>query len=331
VSKEILSLKDLYKDYFKIGAAVNPSNLAEDADILATHFNSLTAENHMKPEEVQPEKGNFTFETADSFVQFAKENNQEMRGHTLVWHNQTPKWMFEDEKGKPLTREVALSQLKEHITAVLTHFKDPFYSWDVVNEAIADSGEDQLRDSPWLQVIGEDYLDKAFEYAREVDSSVSLYYNDYNESQPEKREKIYSLVKGLKERGAPIDGVGMQAHWGLEDPTLDEIRQAIERYASLGLKVQITEMDVSVFAFGDKRTDLLEPTSEMMEKQAERYGQFFKIFREYHKEIEAVTLWGVSDRYTWLSDFPVAGRKNWPLLFDANNQPKEAFYRITDF
>lgn len=331
MSKEIIQLKDAYKDFFKIGAAVNPSNLSEDKELLITHFNSLTAENHMKPEEVHPQKDTFTFQTADEIVSFAKENGHEMRGHTLVWHNQTPKWMVEDKQGQPLSRVAALDNMKEHIQAVMTYFKGSLYSWDVVNEAISDSGSDLLRESPWRSAVGDDYIDKAFEFAKEVDSSVSLYYNDYNESHPDKREKIYSLAKGLKEREVPIDGIGLQAHWGLEDPTLDDIRSAIERYASLDLKLQITEMDVSVFAFEDKRTDLKEPSSDMMKKQAERYAQFFEVFREYHEVIEAVTLWGVSDRYTWLSDFPVKGRINWPLLFDKNNEPKESFFKITEF
>lgn len=331
MTKEWITLKDVYKDYFKIGAAVNPDSLKYDGELIAKHFNSLTAENHMKPLEVQPEEGKFTFEKADSFVEFARKNKQEMRGHTLVWHNQTPRWMFENKNGSLASRDLVLKRLKEHTQTVMTHFNDPFYSWDVVNEAVSDSGNDLLRESPWRDAIGDDYIDRAFEYAKDADPNATLYYNDYNESNPEKREKIYSLVKGLIDRGVPIDGVGLQAHWGLEDPSLDDIRSAIERYADLGMKLQITEMDVSVFAFEDKRKDLNDPTNAMMKEQAERYAQFFEIFREYKEVIEAVTLWGVSDRYTWLSDFPVRNRKNWPLLFDEQNKPKESFYRITEF
>ncbi|GEK88839.1 endo-1,4-beta-xylanase [Alkalibacterium putridalgicola] len=326
-----ITLKEAYKNYFKIGVAVNPNTLEKDGDLIKKHFNSLTPENHMKPEELQPKEGEFTFEKADKIVAFAKENDMELRGHTLVWHNQTPEWMFKDGD-KEASREVALKHMKEHIEAVLEHYsKEPFYAWDVINEVIADEGDELLRESPWRSIIGDDYVEKAFEFAHAADPNMPLYYNDYNESHPEKREKIYKLVKGLKDKGIPIHGVGLQAHWGLEDPSLDNIREAIEKYASLGLKLHITEMDVSVFNFEDRRTDLSKPTEEMMKKQAERYDAFFKLFREYSEHIESVTLWAASDRYNWLNDFPVRGRKNWPMLFDTENQPKESFLRVTSF
>ena len=330
MTDKLLTLKDAYKDYFKIGVAVNPGTLERDDELIRTHFNSLTAENHMKPEELQPEEGVFTFDKADKIVEYAKQNNMMMRGHTLLWHNQTPEWFFKDGD-KEASRELALERLKTHMEVVLGRYSDQFYAWDVCNEVIEDHGEELLRESPWKSIIGDDYVQKAFELAREVNPNMTLYYNDYNESHPEKRDKIYTMVKGLLDKGTPIDAVGLQAHWGLEDPTLDNIRLAIEKYASLGLKLSVTEMDVSVFNFDDKRTDLTEPTQEMMEKQAERYDQFFSLFREYKEHIESVTLWAASDRYNWLNDFPVRGRKNWPMLFDTNNQPKESFHRVTSF
>lgn len=330
MTKQVLTLKDAYKDYFKVGVAVSPATIERDGDLIREQFNSLTAENVMKPEEVQPEQGTFTFEQADGIVDFAKENNMTMRGHTLAWHNQTPDWMFKDGD-KPASRDVALKHMKEHMHAVMSHFKSPFYAWDVINEVVADEGEDILRESPWRTIIGDDYVQKAFEFARQANPDVALYYNDYNESHPEKRDKIYTMLKDLLDKGTPIDGMGLQAHWGLEDPTLDNIRAAIEKYASLGLTLQVTEMDVSAFNFGDKRTDLTEPTEEMMEKQAKRYEAFFSLFREYSDHIDSVTLWAASDRYNWLDDFPVRGRKNWPMLFDVNNQPKESFKRVVSF
>lgn len=330
MSDKQITLKEAYKDYFKVGVAVNPGTLKADGELIRKHFNSLTAENHMKPEELQAEEGTFTFDTADQIVEFAKENNMEMRGHTLVWHNQTPEWMFKDGD-KEASREVALDHMQKHIEAVMSHYKEPFYAWDVINEVIEDNGNELLRESPWRSIIGDDYVQKAFEFSHAANPDMPLYYNDYNESHPEKRDKIYTLVKDLLDKGTPIHGVGLQAHWGLEDPSLDNIRAAIEKYASLGLKLHITEMDVSVFNFDDKRTDLKEPTAEMMEKQAERYDAFFKLFREYSEHIESVTLWAASDRYNWLDHFPVRGRKNWPMLFDVNNEPKESFHRITSF
>ncbi|GAA0358812.1 endo-1,4-beta-xylanase [Alkalibacterium iburiense] len=330
MTNKLITLKEAYKDYFKIGVAVNPDTLKNDGELIRTQFNSLTAENLMKPEELQPEEGRFTFEGADQIVQFAKENGMAMRGHTLLWHNQTPDWFFKDGD-KTASRELALERMKTHIDTVLERYTDGFYAWDVVNEVIEDKGTDILRQSQWLEVVGEDFIEKAFQFAREASPEMGLFINDYNESHPEKRDKYYTLIKQLVDKGTPIDGVGLQAHWGLEDPSLDNIRAAIEKYASLGLTLQVTEMDVSVFNYDDRRTDLTEPTSEMLEKQAERYDAFFKLFREYSEHIDSVTLWAASDRYNWLNDFPVRGRKNWPMLFDENNQPKESFNRITAF
>lgn len=330
MKNKIVTLKDVYKDYFKMGVAVSLDTLKKDGELIRTQYNSLTAENVMKPEELQPNEGEFTFETADKIVDFAKDNAMEMRGHVLVWHNQTPEWMFKEGNGQA-SRELALERLKKHIDVVINRYDDSFYAWDVCNEVIADEGQNLLRESPWREVVGDDFIDKAFEYAREANPDMPLFYNDYNESHPEKREKIYTLVKGLVDRDIPIDGVGLQAHWGLEDPSLDNIRAAIETYASLGLKLHVTEMDVSIYNYEDRRTDLTQPTSEMLEKQAERYDTFFSLFREYKEHIDSVTLWAASDRYNWLDDFPVRGRKNWPMLFDEQNKPKESFHRVTSF
>lgn len=326
-----MTLHEVYKDYFRIGAAVNTKTILEDKDLISTHFNSITVENEMKFELLHPRENEYRFEAADSIVDFAKQHNIEMRGHTLVWHNQTPRWAFENKSGSLVTREVLLNRLQEHIKTVMEHFKDPFYSWDVVNEAVEDHGNFLLRKSPWLEIIGEDFIDKAFYFAKEANPDSNLYYNDYNESHPEKREKIYKLVEGLVARGVPIDGIGLQGHWNLNDPSIEDIRKAIERYASLGLKLEITEMDISVFDFEDTRTDLVQPTNQMLEMQAEKYESVFKLFREYSEHIESVTFWGVSDRYTWLSDFPVKDRKNWPLVFDKDGKPKKSFERITNF
>lgn len=330
MTHKLITLKDVYKDYFKIGVAVNPTTLRQDGELIRTQFNSITAENHMKPEELQPEEGIFTFEKADMIADFAKENDLALRGHTLLWHNQTPDWFFKDGD-HVASRELALERMKTHITAVLGRYTDGFYAWDVVNEVIEDKGTTILRESNWTKVVGDDFIQKAFEYAREASPNMRLFINDYNESHPEKREKYYSLIKDLIAKGTPINGVGLQAHWGVEGPAIDNIREAIEKYATLGLTLQITEMDVSMFNFDDRRTDLMQPTEQMLALQAERYEQFFDVFREYSKHIDSVTLWAASDRYNWLNDFPVRGRKNWPMLFDENNQPKESFNRIVHF
>jgi endo-1,4-beta-xylanase len=328
---EVPSLSKVYQESFNIGAAVNLRTIESQQDLLAKHFNSITAENDMKFIEIQPEQGQFTFEKADKLAAFAKEKGMKMRGHTLVWHNQTPDWVFEDANGEQVDRETLLQRMKEHINAVMKRYKGTIFCWDVVNEAVTDEGPDLYRSTKWLEIIGEDYIDKAFEYAHEADPEALLFYNDYNESNPQKREKIYKLVKSLVDKGVPIHGVGLQAHWNLVNPSLEDIRTAIERYASLGLKLHLTELDVSVFNHEDKRTDLTEPTPEILELQAERYHQVFQLLREYRDSITSITFWGAADDYTWLSDFPVKGRKNWPFLFDENHQPKDSFWKVVQF
>lgn len=322
-------LHEAFKEYFDIGAAVNPRTIASAGDLIAKHYNSLTAENEMKFASVHPAEEVYTFDAADVLVAFARKHGKKVRGHTLVWHNQTPSWVFADANGKPVDKTTLLARMKAHIDTVVQRYKDDIYCWDVVNEAVSDEdGADALRRSPWLDIAGEDFLSRAFEFAHEADPNALLFYNDYNECAPGKRERIYSLVRKLKEQGVPIHGVGLQAHWSLASPTEDAIRAAIERYAELGLQLQITEMDVSVFEWDDRRTDLRAPTAEMIERQTERYERLFRLLREYRDVISAVTFWGAADDYTWLDHFPVHGRKNWPLLFDERHQPKPALERI---
>ncbi|THF75163.1 endo-1,4-beta-xylanase [Cohnella fermenti] len=329
-SGELPKLHEAFGNRFRIGAAVNPLTLKTQAGLLKRHYNSVTAENEMKFERLQPSEGAFTFERADAMIDFAAANGMGVRGHTLVWHNQTPDWVFVNADGSAASRETLLSRMKTHIETVVSRYKRIIYAWDVVNEAVSDKPEEFLRPSRWLDIIGEDFIEKAFEYAHAADSNALLFYNDYNESDPAKREKIYSLVRSLKEKGIPIHGVGLQAHWNLDNPSLDDIRAAIERYASLDVKLHITELDVSMFAFEDRRTDLTEPTEEMLEKQAERYRQLFRLLSEYAEHIPSVTFWGAADDYTWLDDFPVRGRKNWPFLFDIHQQPKTSFQNVIE-
>ncbi|TYA12068.1 endo-1,4-beta-xylanase [Paenibacillus faecis] len=321
-------LKQLFQEDFKIGAAVNPRTIVSQEALLARHFNSITAENEMKFASVHPEEEVYTFEEADLLAAFARKHGMALRGHTLVWHNQTTDWIFRDRKGDSVNREVLLERVRAHIHTVVGRYKGDIYAWDVVNEAIADEGAELLRSSRWLDIAGPDFIAKAFEFAHEADPDALLFYNDYNESHPQKRDKIYALVKSLLDRDIPIHGIGLQAHWNLYDPALEDIRAAIEKYASLGLQLQLTELDISVFRFDDKRTDLKEPTPDMLETQAERYEAVFRLLKEYRNEITAVTFWGAADDYTWLDDFPVRGRKNWPFLFDAEHRPKPAYDRI---
>lgn len=332
MSEQILSLYKKYEKYFPIGTCVSPRTLQTHKGLLIEHYNSLTSENHMKFESIHPKKDEYDFSAADELVQFAQKHDKLVRGHTLVWHGQNPSWLFRNDQGDLIDRNTLLKRMEEHINTVVTRYKDTVYCWDVVNEAVEDSGSEILRQrSPWLDIVGPDFLEKAFEYAHAASPDTLLFYNDYNESQPEKRDKIYKLVKGLVDKNIPIHGVGLQAHWSIFGPSLDDIRAAIEKYASLGLQLHITELDVSVFEFDDRRTDLTEPTAEMVDKLTERYDEIFTLFREYSEVVTNVTLWGAADDATWLDGFPVRGRKNWPLLFDVNHDPKPALKKIMEF
>lgn len=324
---QIPSLAKAYEQYFHIGAAVNTLTIKSAEQLLASQFNSITAENDMKFELVHPEKDKYTFENADKLVAFAKKHNMFMRGHTLVWHNQTTQWLFEDGD-KPASRELILERTKQHIDTVVGRYKNDVYCWDVVNEVIDDKHGEFLRDSKWLRQVGNDFIAKAFHFAHEADPNALLFYNDYNESTPEKRDKIVRLIKELKADGVPIHGMGLQAHWNLTGPSLDNIKAAIEAYAALDVVLNVTELDISMFQHEDERTDLLAPTAEMLEQQAERYDQIFKLFREYKQHINSVTFWGAAEDYTWLDNFPVVGRKNWPFVFDEKHQPKQSFWNI---
>lgn len=329
-NRQIPSLSEAFGEYFDIGAAVNTRTIVDAEQLIATHYNSITAENDMKFESVHPAEDLYTFENADLIAAFARKHGKKLRGHTLVWHNQTPNWLFEDGKGGAVGKEVLFARMKSHIDTVVSRYKGVIYGWDVVNEVIADEEDTFYRRTKWLDIAGESFVDQAFEYAHAADPNAILFYNDYNESHPVKREKIYKLVKSMLDRNVPIHGVGLQAHWNVLDPHLDDIRRAIERYAELGLTLQFTEMDVSMFDFNDRRTDLTAPTQQMVALQQERYEQFFQVFKAYKDVISAVTFWGAADDYTWLDYFPVRNRKNWPLLFDIHQKPKDVFWKVIE-
>ncbi|OCT15369.1 1,4-beta-xylanase [Paenibacillus pectinilyticus] len=330
MNREPLSLYQAFQGQFKIGAAVSTATLRSSGDFIAKHYNSITAENQMKFEHVQPQEGLYTFEAADAIFDFAASHGIAVRGHTLVWHNQTPDWVFEGPDGGPASKELLLSRLKAHIHTVVGRYKGRVYAWDVVNEAIEDKQDLVMRNTKWLELIGEDYLRHAFQMAHEADPKALLFYNDYNEITPVKRDKIYNLVRSLLNQDVPIHGIGMQAHWSIYGPPLEEIKQAIELYASLGVQLHITEMDLSMFVHEDTRTDLLAPTEQMLELQQQRYEDIFRLLRSYSDVLTSVTFWGAADDHTWLDQFPVRGRKNWPLLFQEDHTPKPAYWRLIE-
>ena len=329
-------LKDYYKNYFPIGVAVNPRMLDSGAQsqLILSQFNSMTPENAMKIGPIHPEENRYNWKDADKIADFAKSNGIKLRGHTLCWHNQTPKWFFIDSTtGKQVTKDVLLARMKRHITDVITRYKRTIYAWDVVNEAVPDTGIEIYRKSKFFEIIGPEYIEKAFEYAHEADPNAQLFYNDYNTENAVKREKIYQLLKSLKEKGVPVNGVGLQGHWSLYEPTASVLEESITKFASLGLKVQITELDVSVYAKQHERSKepykgKAEYTADMEQKQAEHYKMLFEIFRKHKDVITGITFWNLSDKYSWLDNFPVQGRKDFPLLFDQNHQPKKAYWEV---
>jgi len=330
-------LKGYYKNYFPIGVAVSVNTLnGEEGKLLLSQFNSITPENAMKMGPIHPEENRYNWRDADSIVNFAQKHGLKVRGHNLCWHEQTPNWLFKDAEGKQVSKEVLLKRLKDHITTVVNRYKGKIYAWDVVNEAVDDDSTKFLRNSVWYKICGEDFIVKAFEYAHAADPKAILFYNDYNTERPEKRDRVYKLLKKLVDAGVPVNGVGLQAHWSVYEPAPAELRAAIKKFSSLGLKIQFTEVDISIFPW-EKNSRALKPgevgvlTPELEKKQMDKYAEVFKIFREYKNVITGVTFWNLSDRYTWLDEYPVKGRKNYPLLFDQNLQPKKAYLSVVNF
>jgi endo-1,4-beta-xylanase len=327
-------LKDYYKDYFTMGVAVSPQGLkrTDESQLVLQQFASMTPENAMKMGPIHPRENEYFWRDADSIAAFAKAHNLKLRGHTLCWHNQTPRWLFIDSSLNPpdtVSKELLLKRLKDHITAVVTRYKGTVYAWDVVNEVISDNPDEYFRNSPWYRICGEEFVAKAFEYAHAADPDALLFYNDYNETNPVKREKILKLVKGLKDAGVPINGAGLQAHWSIHDLTEGQVDSTISKFAELGLKVQITELDIKVQPAGNRRDSTVGYTPVREEKQTEQYEMVFQLFRKYRNVISGVTFWNVSDRYSWLDRR--GGGKAYPLLFDTTYQPKKAYWKVVNF
>jgi endo-1,4-beta-xylanase len=335
-------LKDVFKNDFMIGAALNRNQIFEKdtrgAEIVRTHFNSITPENILKWALVHPQPGKYDFAASDRFVEFGEKNNMFIVGHTLVWHNQTPRWVFEG-----VDRETLLSRMREHIFTVVGRYKGRIKGWDVVNEALNQDGT--MRQSPWFKIIGEDYLVKAFEFAHEADPNAALYYNDYDLELPAKRAGAVALIKKLLAAGVRISGVGLQNHNLMDWPSAADEDATIAAFAALGLKVHITELDVDVlprttrpgadYAVDMPVTPQLNPYVDrlpdaMQAALAKRYAELFKIYVKHRDAIERVTFWGVADGDSWLNNWPMKGRTNYPLLFDRLGQPKPALEAVID-
>jgi endo-1,4-beta-xylanase len=349
VSEIQKGLKDIFKGDFHIGVALNQNQISgqepsSDA-IVEKHFNSITPENILKWEEVHPALGKYNFEAADRFVAFGEKHRMQMIGHTLVWFHQTPDWVFKDESGKTLSREALLERMKDHIFTVMGRYKGRIHGWDVVNEAIVPEG--QFRKCKWLEIIGEDYVLKAFEYARQVDPDVELYYNDYNYHRERQCESIVKLIKDLQSKGIRIDGIGIQGHWGLDYPSHEEIETVILALSKLGVKLMITELDVTVLPFTEEHLNVqissLSPELQkklnpyvsglpdsVLKEQANRYAEFFSIFLKHSDKFKRVTFWGIHDTQSWRHDWPVIGRTDYPSLFNHHYEPKPALDAIAN-
>ena len=328
-------LKDAYKDYFKIGVAVNNRNVndPDQVKVILREYNSITAENAMKPQPTEPRKGEFNWKDADEIANFCRANGIKMRGHTLMWHSQIGTWMYQDEKGNLLPKEEFYANMKHHIQAIVNRYKDVVYCWDVVNEAVADSpvypGRPELRNSPMYQIAGEEFIYKAFEYAHEADPTALLYYNDYNDAEPAKSKRIYNLVKRMKDAGVPVDGIGMQAHYNVYGPSMKEVDDAINLYSTIVDHIHLTELDIRVnedmgggLRFRQGATTVSDWERTL---QQDQYVNLFKVLRKHKDVIDCVTFWNVSDKDSWL------GTNNYPLLFDENVKPKQAYLAVKGF
>jgi endo-1,4-beta-xylanase len=339
-------LKEAYKDRFLIGAAINSSiatnqhpNLTE---IIKRDFSSVTPENSLKWEAIRTEEGGWKWDHADAFVNFAQQHKLQAVGHCLAWHSQTPDSVFKQKNGDYIKPAELNKKIEEHVTTLVSRYKGKIAAWDAVNEAVGD--DKQMRKSHYYNILGEEFIDKVFHTAHETDPDVHLIYNDYNNEQPDKRNTTLELIKRLQKRGVPLHGLGMQLHVAVDGPSIEEIEKSIVAFYNMGLRVHITELDVDVlpsvwnipvaeistrFEYTPERDPFKSGISKQMNDQlSKRYEDLFKLFIKHKDKIDRITLWGLTDDMSWLNNFPVRGRTNYPLLFDRKHQPKDAYYKI---
>jgi len=341
------TLKEAFQDKFHIGTALSARQLSGgDSGAIAVtkkHFNSIVAENVMKSARIHPAEGAFDFSLPDSFVKFGEENNMHIHGHTLIWHSQVPDWFFVDKGGNTVSKEVLTQRMKGHILTVVGRYKGRVHSWDVVNEAIEDDGS--YRESKFYEILGEDFIKLAFEFAHEADPDAELYYNDYSMSNPRKRDGVVKMVEKLQKEGVPVHGIGMQGHIGFGNPDIREFEKSLEAFGKLG-KVMITELDLSVlpspwgeagaeisdnYEYEDKMNPFPDALPEEVQQQfTKRYIEFFELFLKHQDKISRVALWGVNDGNSWKNNWPVRGRTDYPLLFDRQNNAKPVVQELIE-
>jgi endo-1,4-beta-xylanase len=338
VAAQAAALKALAPRGWLIGVAINQRQSdgvdAAAVELVTRHFNSISPENLLKFESLQREPGRFTFEAQDRYVAFGAARGMAVIGHTLVWHSQTPAWVWAGAGDGLASRATMLERMQAHIATVVGRYKGRIRGWDVVNEALNDDGT--LRDSPWRRGIGDDYIANAFEFARQADPGAELYYNDFNlASHPAKRQGAIRIVRDLQQRGLRIDAIGEQGHWRLDTPTAATIDQTIGDLRATGLNVMITELDVNLLppaprlARGETPSPASNPFAgglpdDMQRALARRYGDIFRVLLAHRDDITRVTFWGLSDADSWLN----RGRVNHPLLWDRQRQPKPALDEV---
>ena len=337
--ENIPNLAEVWRNSFGMGAAVSRGDVessSPNAQLLIKHFNVLVAGNEQKPETMQPAEGNFNWEPADAIISFGEKNGMRRRWHTLVWHQQTPAWFFQDKArpSRPASKDVLNQRLKTHIQTIVRRYRGRVESYDVVNEVLSDrSGlRSGAEGSKWHEILGAEYIDNAFRWAREADPNAQLVINDYNlEYNPRKRQEMVNLIKGMKERGVPVDAVGLQMHIDIKNPSVSQIRETIETFAALGVKVMITELDISIYT-GDREAKKAI-TDALLLEQAQRSRDIFAMLREQAAKgnlADMVIMWGITDADSWKNNYPVPGRTDAPLLFDTRLQSKPAFWGLVD-
>jgi endo-1,4-beta-xylanase len=326
------------KGKFLFGVAVNMQQVngvsPKESELIAKEFNTIVAENCMKPQFIHPQENKYQWTDADKFVAFGEKNNQVVTGHCLIWHSQIGQWFFVDDSGKDVTPEVLKERMRQHIITIAGRYKGRVKGWDVVNEAFEDDGT--YRNSKFYQILGKDFIKYAFQFAHEADPNAELYYNDYNVEKPAKCDAIAELVKELKASGCRIDAVGSQAHMHMDDPTVDATEASFKKLKAAGVKVLITEWDISIlpspysganistkFAYSKEMDPYREGVPDSVQQQwNKRVLDMFELFLKYNDVVDRVTIWGLNDGLSWLNNFPIRGRKDYPVLFDRNNQPK---------
>ncbi len=332
------TLREATKGKFLFGVAVNMQQVnginPAESELIAREFSAIVPENVMKPQPIQPEENKFFWDNADKFVALGEKNKQVVTGHCLIWHSQIGRWMFVDAAGKEVSPEVLKERMRQHIAAVVGRYKGRVKGWDVVNEAFEDNGK--YRNSKFYQILGKDFIKYAFQFAHEADPDAELYYNDYNVENPAKCDAIVEMVKELRNAGCRIDAVGSQGHMHMKSPTLEATETSLKKLKAAGVKILITEWDISIlpspfdgaeisknFSYSKEMDPYRDAIPDSVQQKWNKHMlDMFGLFLKYHDVVDRVTLWGLNDAVSWLNNFPIRGRKDYPVLFDRNNQRK---------